>query len=79
MLKTVVQAVPTYVMNVFLLLVSLCMDLERMMNSFWWGSKGDKGGIKWMAWDRMCAHKSIDGMGFRKIHEFNIAMLGKQG
>ena len=79
LLKTIVQAVSIYVMSVFLLPFSLCMELERMMNSFWWGSKGDKGGIKWMAWDRMCAHKSIDGMGFRKIHEFNIAMLGKQG
>ena len=32
-----------------------------------------------MAWDRLCVHKSAGGMGFRRIHEFNIAMLGKQG
>ena len=39
LLKTVVQAVPTYVMNVFLLPIFLYNELERMMNSFWWGSK----------------------------------------
>ena len=32
-----------------------------------------------MTWDRLCAHKSVSGMEFKKIHEFNIAMLGKQG
>ena len=34
LLKIVVQAVPMYVMQVFLLPVSLCIELERMMNSF---------------------------------------------
>ena len=32
-----------------------------------------------MAWDRLCSHKSIGGMGFRKVHKFNISMFGKQG
>ena len=38
LLKSVVQAIPSYVMSVFLLPVLLCEDLERMMNSFWWGN-----------------------------------------
>lgn len=49
------------------------------MNKYWWkGSNGNKG-IHWMQWDRMCAKKSEGGIGFRKLQDFNVALLGKQG
>lgn len=31
-----------------------------------------------MSWDRMCMKKSEGGLGFRKLHYFNLALLGKQ-
>lgn len=35
--------------------------------------------IHWMSWDRLCTKKSDGGMGFRKLHDFNLAvLLGKQ-
>ena len=37
LLKIVVQAVPNYVMNVFLFPKELYSEIERMFNSFWWG------------------------------------------
>ena len=47
-LKTIVQSIPTYVMSVFLLPSLLCSELEKMMNSFWWGMNGKAhGGIRW--------------------------------
>lgn len=80
MLKTVSQAVPNYGMNIFLLPLDLCRELEIMMNSFWWGSKHNGGGgINWLCWDTLCKPKSIRGMGFKKLYYFNLAMLGKQG
>ena len=36
-------------------------------------------GIHWMSYDKLCVHKLAGGMGFRKFHEFHLAMLGKQG
>ncbi|XP_073119607.1 uncharacterized protein [Henckelia pumila] len=59
LLKSVVQALPTYVMSVFLLPQMLCSELERMMNSFWWGKTGQsRGGMKWLRWEKLSKHKA---------------------
>ncbi|KAK2636708.1 hypothetical protein Ddye_031500 [Dipteronia dyeriana] len=80
LVKTVAQALPTFAMRVFLLPLELCAELERIMNSFWWGTgHGGSKGIHWMRWDRLCASKQNGGLGFRKIHEFNLSLLGKNG
>ena len=48
--KFVTQAIPTYYMSTFLLPSSLGEKLERMMNSFWWGSnKGVRRGINFLS------------------------------
>ena len=60
--------------------VSICDMLQRMMNSFWWGSQlGDKRRIYWYNWDRLCVRKEFGGLGFRNFHSINLAMLGKHG
>ena len=80
LLKTVVQAMPNYAMSVYLLPIELCRDIEKIMNSFWWGSKGTSSrGIIWMRWERLCKPKTHEGLSFKKLHQFNISMLGKQG
>lgn len=80
LLKGIAQAMPTYAMSIFLLPNSLCERVERMMNRYWWGNRGTNGGgLRWMAWDRLCKPKKCGGMGFKKLHKFNLALLGKQG
>lgn len=63
-------------MNAFLFPTSLCEEIERMMNSYWWGVKGC--GIRWMSWKKLGRRKEESGLGFRDLHAFNLAMLGKQ-
>ncbi|CAH9094451.1 unnamed protein product [Cuscuta europaea] len=80
LLKNVVQTMPSYAMNVFLLPKELCDDIEKVMNEFLWrGSKFDKKGLRWRSWKGLCMPKEVGGLGFRRLREFNLAMLGKQG
>ncbi|XP_019190015.1 PREDICTED: uncharacterized protein LOC109184468 [Ipomoea nil] len=77
LLKSVAQAMPTFSMSVFLLPMGICTAIERTMNRYWWGS-GNERGIHWKAWDKLCIPKKYGGLGFKELHAFNIAMLGKQ-
>lgn len=78
MVKSVLQSIPSYVMSTYLLPTSVCEEIERMMNAFWWGSGADHAkGIRWMSWEHLSIPKSRGGMSFRRLHDFNLAMLGK--
>ena len=79
LIKTVAQALPTYTMSVFCFPLQLCTDIERALNAFWWStSKGSRTGIHWLSWKKLIAHKSCGGVSFKKLQEFNLAMLGKK-
>ena len=58
-----------------LLPLDICEELERMFNTFWWCNNGK--GIKWMRQDRLCKNNGAGGLGFKKLRNFNLAMLGK--
>ena len=47
LLKAIVQAIPTFVMTCFRLLVGLCQDIEMLICKFWWGQRGDRRKIHW--------------------------------
>jgi hypothetical protein len=79
MVKSVLQAIPSYVMSVYLIPETTIKEIERMINSFWWGGGANNRGIKWLAWDKMAYPKEFGGLGFRNLHLFNMAMVAKQG
>lgn len=79
LLNSVAQAVPTYSMSCFLLSKSTCKKMRAAVTNYWWGGSADSRHIHWLCWDRLTQHKSRGGMGFRDLHLFNKAMLGKQG
>lgn len=49
----VAQAIPTYSMNIFKFLVSICKDLDSMLAQFCWRQKEDERKIHWVGWDKL--------------------------
>ncbi|KAA3484875.1 reverse transcriptase [Gossypium australe] len=77
-IKAILQAIPTYTMACFLLPKFLCADIESIIAKFWWQKDRDKRGIHWCAWKELCTAKKKDGLRFRSLSQFNIALLAKQ-
>ncbi|XP_048623608.1 uncharacterized protein LOC125592465 [Brassica napus] len=78
LIKSILLALPTYVMSTFLLPLEICKNLASAIAQFWWSSNPPKRGIPWAKWEKMCLPREEGGIGFRMIHEFNLALLAKQ-
>ena len=35
--------------------------------------------MAWLSWDKLCEPKERVGMGFKRLQQFNLALLAKQG
>ena len=80
MIKSVLQAIPSYVMSIFLLPTNLINTIEKMMNYLWWGhDRTSHRGINWLNWEKLSMHKVHGIMGFKDFIAFNLAMLRNQG
>jgi hypothetical protein len=77
LLKSVIQAIPSYTMSVFQLPKTMCKELNLMMSKFWWGSKENNLKVAWMSWERMGMSKEKWGLGYRDLESFNMALLAK--
>jgi hypothetical protein len=58
LIKSIAQAIPTYMMSVFQLSASLCEDLERTIRKYWWGEDGDQRRTHWLAWEKFTRCKA---------------------
>jgi hypothetical protein len=76
--KAVIQVIPIYSMSVFLLPKTLCLEINYLMQKFWWGHQANESKIHWMSWSRMGLPKNRGGMGFQDLHCFNQSLLAKQ-
>lgn len=79
LIKSIAQAFPTYLICCFALPMSICHDLESIINNYWWDGCEDVRNIHWVSWMTLCLPKAKGGLDFRRMHQFNQALLAKQG
>lgn len=53
LLKTVILAVPTYIISNFKLSNKLRKEIGSLVASFWWNSKDKNKSMHWMYWRKM--------------------------
>ena len=78
LIKSIMLALPKYVMSTFLLPLEICENLASVIAHFWWSSNPPKRGLHWAKWEKVCLPREEGEIGFRMIHEFNLALLAKK-
>ncbi|XP_072054209.1 uncharacterized mitochondrial protein AtMg00310-like [Arachis hypogaea] len=78
LIKSVIQAIPAYVMNVVMLPKNFCQRICARIAKFWWASSGKDKGVHWRSWTKISVSKEEGGLGFRDMQSQNLAYLAKQ-
>ncbi|KAE8660228.1 hypothetical protein F3Y22_tig00116958pilonHSYRG00354 [Hibiscus syriacus] len=72
------KALPTYAMGYYLLPNCVISELNGLLRDYWWTGRTEDHGWPLLAWSFICKPNRTDGLGFRDLHAFNMALLGKQ-
>ncbi|KAK6159063.1 hypothetical protein DH2020_006377 [Rehmannia glutinosa] len=64
LIKSVIQALPMYVMNCFLLPTSVCQEIEKAIARLWWGYEQGERKCHWVNWSKMTESKDKGDLGF---------------
>ncbi|KAL6185530.1 hypothetical protein ACLB2K_041662 [Fragaria x ananassa] len=78
LIKSMALAIPSFPMSYFRFPKGICDDLNAALGNFWWGSNETGNNIHWKSWQFLGLPKEKGGMGFRDLHEFNLALIAKQ-
>lgn len=78
LIKAVGQAIPTYIMGVFKVPLTLSDNLTSIIRDFGGpGLRARKKETAWVAWKELVLSKGMGGLGFRDFIIFNQDKLGK--
>ncbi|KAJ0482819.1 putative RNA-directed DNA polymerase [Helianthus annuus] len=77
LVKSVLNALPTYYFSLFRAPVQIIKELERLRRDFLWGNTPEHQRATWVAWNDIMAPKESGGAGLGSLKETNLALLAK--
>lgn len=78
LIKSIAQAIPTYVMSTIQCPKSLCDKMDAAVRRFWWRPQAEGSHFfSPLAWSSVCWPQKDGGLGFRMFWDFNQAFLSK--
>lgn len=79
LVKVIAMAIPSFVMQSFILPKRMCEKIDNMVFTFWWGFTEPGKHLYLKAWDNLCVPKTLGGLGFQKFKDINRAFVTKLG
>ncbi|KAJ0780983.1 putative RNA-directed DNA polymerase [Helianthus annuus] len=77
LIKSVLNALPTYFFSLFKAPLKVLDALDRIRRVFFWGGSEEKAKMNWVAWEKTIAPVEYGGLGFGSLRDANLAMLAK--
>lgn len=78
LIKAVLQSIPTYAMQTYLLPSYVCTEIDAKIRNFWWGHDEQPGHHLYLkAWTSICTPKEAGGLGFRGTRDTNEVFITK--
>jgi ribonuclease HI len=77
--KSVIQALPSYVMQTTVIPRSLCDEIDKKCRGFIWGYSPNHRHVHLASWTSICTPKSFGGLGLRSSRDMNTAAMMKVG
>ncbi|KAH1083350.1 hypothetical protein J1N35_023111 [Gossypium stocksii] len=65
-------------MSVFLAPKGVIDDMQTKISRVWWSGKNRGQFWSMLSWKNLCYPKGMGGLGFRDLHLFNLALLGRK-
>lgn len=79
LIKSAVSSFPVYGMQSSLLPVSVMNEIEKDCRKFLWNKVDKSHYLARLSWDRICSPTGKGGLGFRRLHNWNLAFMAKLG
>lgn len=79
LIKSVLQALPTYMMACFRFPVTVLKKFQASVINFWWGEVPGTKKMHWIRKEILLKQKLEGGLGLKNMESFNLALLAKQG
>lgn len=77
--RSVLRALPNYVMQTAWLPTHVCQELDKTCRSFIWGDEPTRRKIHLLLWFDLCENRGVGGLGLRQTRDMNIAFMMKVG